>query len=54
MKQLIILIDLFFNQLANALKWILFIALILGAGYLSYRMKVEITKQAIIEANQNK
>lgn len=54
MKQLIILIDLFFNQLTNALKWILFIALISGVCYLSYRMRVNITKQAIIEANQNK
>lgn len=54
MKQLIILIDLFFNLLADALKWVLFIALILGACYLSYRMQINITKEAIIEANQNK
>lgn len=54
MKRFIILIDLFFNQLANVLLWILFISFIIGVIYLQYRVKVNITKQAIIESNENK
>ena len=43
-----------FYKLLNFLKFILFIALILSVCYLSYRIQVNITKEAIKEANQNK
>ena len=54
MIKLIIFIDSLFNKLADILLWIIFAAFIIGAVYISYRVRVEITKQAIIESTQNK
>jgi c-di-AMP phosphodiesterase-like protein len=52
MKKAMQIIDSFFNWIADMILWLCFIALIIGAIYLSYRIKINITKEAIQELNQ--
>ena len=52
MKGVVKIIDSFFNLITDIMLWLCFIALIIGAIYLSYRININITKEAIQEFNQ--